>query len=214
MKMENVVEVKMGKEYILMGDISGSMSQKDPKCGGHTRYAYMLEKFQNFIKQAEDFDECGPTVILFGEDVHTYEETTLEKLMKESDIQSPTFEAFTNLDKAIEQAYKIHKDKKNELHDEGKIHPGTVCMIFTDGQPSNKPAVERVIVKIANSLDREDEFNIYILTVGTIDAPLQDYLDNLHDGLEDQLTQDFDIIHINELEKTKFTSAVKGHEDA
>lgn len=212
--MDNVVEVKADREYILIGDISGSMSAKDPKCGGETRYKYMLEKFKNFIKQAEDFDPHGPCVILFGEDVHTFEDTTLEKISKDLIFNDPNFESFTNLDKALEEAYRLHRAKKGEFAKEGKLHPGTVCMVFTDGQPTNKAAVERVIVRIANAIDREDEFNIYILTVGTIEPSLKDYLDNLHDGLESQLTQDFDIIHINEIEKTKFMTAVKGHENA
>ncbi len=205
--MQNI-EINPNREYILIGDISGSMNQSDKKCFGATRYNFMIEKFQQFIKQAEEYDPTGPDVILFGEKVHIFPDTTLETIKNE--FGKPVFEGFTFLDKAINAAYKLHRDKKSAFAKERKFHPGTICMIFTDGAPTNQMAVEEAIVNIANSIDREDEFNIYILTVGTIDGALQNWLDHLHDGLEPRLKQDFDIIHVNELELVDFFTAVKG----
>lgn len=202
------IEINPNKEYILAGDISASMSSVEAKCAGLSRYKYMIEKFQSFIKAAEDFDPHGPTVILFGERVHTYPDTTLEKLMDSKDILDPRFEGYTNLDLAISEAYRLHKEKKREMAAAGKLHPGTVMLVFTDGEPTNRLAVEKILVRIANEIDREEEFQVVFLTVGDITAELKAYLEGLHDDLESKLTKDYDIFHVAELDKTSFLGAV------
>lgn len=212
----NSLEIDPNKEYILGGDISASMSTPDALCGGQIRYAYMLEKFKQFIKIAEDFDEHGaPTVILFGEKVHVYEHMKLEKIA--ADLENVTFEGFTNLELLIKKAWDLHKEDKIELAKEKKIHPGTQLLVFTDGAPTARMAVEREIARIISAIDREDEFQISILTVGTIDHGLQSWLDELHDKMEDKSInpRDFDIIHVSKLEGTTFLGAVAAnrHED-
>ena len=213
--MQNL-EIQLGKEYHLGGDISMSMETVDPLCGGNKRYDYMIEKFQSFIKEASDLDEHGaPTVLLFGETVHVYEHMTLDKV--KSKLENVKFEGFTNLHLLIEESYKLHREDKSELAREKKVHPGTQLMIFTDGDPSNKPAVERIISKIINEIDQEEEFQINILTVGTISTALRSWLDGLHDKMEDKTInpRDFDIIHVSKLEQTAFLAAVQAnrHED-
>ena len=207
--LPSVIEIDPNKEYILCGDISGSMSTPDHNCGGQRRFDYMLEKFQLFVKTAEDFDAHGaPTVLLFGEKVHVYKDTkaeTIEKILPKID-----FEGFTYIHLCLEKAYELHLDEKREAAKQKKFHPGTVVFIFTDGAPSNRPAVERTLVDIANRIEREDEFQISFLTVGTINADLASYLKNLHDGLEDKIKTGYDIIHIDRLENVTFMGAVKG----
>lgn len=201
------VEVNPNKCYILIGDISVSMQERDPRCAGLSRYDYMLEKFKLFISQASEFDEHGEVdVILFGERVHVFKEVTLEKIG--SKLNRIGYEGMTNLDKALESAYELHLEEKKEMKSEGKIHPGTVCFVFTDGAPTNKRAVEQVIVDIANHITKEDEFNITFLTVGSVPADLNYWLNGLHDSLESRLTQDFDIFHCEKLEDVDFLSAV------
>lgn len=205
-------EVNPNKEYILCGDISASMQTVDQKCADNSRYKYMLEKFKSFIKASEDFDPHGASIILFGEKTHNYPDTTLEKLEKDRILDKIDFEGFTNIHLAIDDAYKIHKEKKSEFANEGKVHPGTICMIFTDGDPTNRLAVERTIIQIANEIDREEEFQIVFLTVGTISHELKSYLDGLHDTLEKKLTKDYDIFHVLELDKTSFLSVAAANQ--
>lgn len=205
--MKNL-EIDPNKCYILAGDISASMASVDPKCGGNSRYDYMLEKFQQFIKKSEDFDPHGPTVMLFGEKVTVYPETNLEVV--KSKLTNINFEGFTNTDKLIDQAYEKHKEEKREYAADKKFHPGTILLIFTDGAATNRLAVERSIIRIANEIDREDEFTITFLTVGQRDHSLNQFLENLHENIEKQLKQDFDIVHVEELEKVDFMGAVAG----
>ncbi len=207
--MINNIEINPNKEYILAGDISASMTTKDQACGGNTRYNYMLEKFQSFIKTAEDFDEHGaPTVMLFGERVHTYEHIKFETIG--SQLQNIGFEGFTNLHLVIEEAYKLYREDKSELAREKKFHPGMQLLIFTDGAPTNMAAVERIIAKIINEIDNEEDFQINFLIVGTLEPQLKQWLDGLHDKMEDKSInpRDLDIIHISKLEDTSFLGAV------
>lgn len=203
--MQNI-EIDPNKQYILCGDISGSMDSVDAKCGGQTRYKYMLEKFQNFIKTSEDFDPDGPTVLLFGENVHTFKNTNLEAV--KSKLENVTFEGFTNTHQVLIEAFCLHKAEKSELAKQSKAHPGTIVLVFTDGAPTNRAALEREIVAIANHIDRDDEFSIGFLTVGTVPQDLKDFLVHLDDELKGKAK--YDIVDVKELESVSFMKAVEG----
>lgn len=201
--MENI-ELNCNRQYILAGDISASMNQKDHECAGLSRYNYMLEKFKSFIKSAEDFDADGVTVITYGENVKVYRNTTLDNVDKYLD--NPNFEGFTNTHLVVEEAYNLHREEKRELKKTDNKHPGTVLFIFTDGEPTNQAALERVIVKIANEVESDDEFSIGFLTVGTISKELNQYLEKLDDGLKNKTK--YDIVGVKKLENVTFLQAV------
>jgi len=202
--MQNI-EIDPNKQYLLAGDISASMDFKDPKCSGLTRYEYMLEKFKAFIKISEDYDPDGPTIILFGEHVKVFRNTNLAAV--ESKLAKIEFEGFTNTDKVIDEAFKLHKEEKTELKKQGKTHPGSVLMLFTDGAPTNRAAVGRSIIEIANAIDNRDEFSIIFLTVGSIASDLQDWLTMIDDNLKGAK---YDIVDVKALEDITFLGAVKG----
>ena len=203
------LEIDPNKEYFLAGDISASMTERDPECGGLSKYEYMLEKFESFIKTAEDYDEHGAaTVLLFGEKVTVYEDVKLEDI--KSKLRKVSFEGMTMTHEVIDEAYAIHRAKKKEYAREKKLHPGSRLLIFTDGAATNRKAVMESIVDIANTIDSEDEFQITFLTVGSIDRNLRDFLDKLHDDIEQYLKQDFDIVHIDKLEDVSFLTSVSG----
>jgi hypothetical protein len=197
------IEIDPNMQYILAGDISVSMSDKDPLCAGLDKYQYMLEKFKLFIKEAEDFDADGVTVMLFGEKVTTFRNTKYEDVANKLDKIS--YEGYTNTHKVIEDAWALHLEEKRNLARDGKLHPGTVLFIFTDGAPTNRAAVERAIVSITKAVDRHDEFNIGFLTVGTIPENLGDWLDALDDDLKEAK---YDIVNVSKLEDVNFLKAV------
>lgn len=199
------IEIDPNKQYILAGDISGSMDSTDSKCGGLTRYNYMLEKFKSFIKISEDYDPDGPTVILFGEHVHVFRNTNLQAI--DEKLSKVSFEGFTNTDKVIDEAFKLHREEKAELAKAGKAHQGSVLMLFTDGAPTNRAAVGRSIITVANTIDVREEFSIIFLTVGTIAPDLQDWLTMIDDNLKEAK---LDIVDVKAIEDVTFLSAVKG----
>lgn len=200
--MTNQIELNPNMQYILAGDISASMAACDTKCGGQQRYAYMIEKFKAFIKEAEDFDPDGPTVMLFGENVHVFENTTLEQVdIKLSNIN---FEGFTNTDKVVTTAWNLHKREKADFAHDGKAHPGTTLFIFTDGDPTNRAALVRAITMVVENIDREDEFNIGFILVGSVMPELRTYLNSL----DDELGLKYDIVGVTEIEGLSFLAAV------
>jgi hypothetical protein len=212
--MENL-EINPNMEHVLCGDISASMETRDPVCGGNTRYEYMLEKFKMFIKTAQDFDEHGaPTVMLFGENVQVFDHVTLNDI--EHKLASPNFEGFTNLHLVLEEAYKLHREEKSELAQKREVHAGTCVLVFTDGEPTNRPAVERLLLRIVNEIDREDEFQIHFLIVGSPTIQIEKWLKSLHDNMENRALnpRDFDIIHVSALEDTTFLGllTLKNHD--
>lgn len=200
----NKIELNPNMQYILCADISASMQTCDPKCANQSRYDYMIEKFRSFIKEAEDFDPDGPSIILFGENVHLFPNVTFDKI--DQHLKNIKFEGFTNTDLALKTAWEQHKQEKSQLSKQGKSHQGTVVFIFTDGQPTNQNALERIIIEISNSVDREDEFNIGFVLVGTIDVQLQDYLNKLDDGLSSKAK--YDIVGKTQIEGLTFLKAV------
>jgi hypothetical protein len=198
-------EVNPNKEYFLAGDISASMQTVDPACGGVSRYEYMLESFQSFIKSAEDFDQHGaPTILLFGKDVYVHEHAKYETVANL--LNNPRFEGLTNIDLVINVAWNKHCEEKEEARTKGEKHPGSVLLVFTDGAPTNRMATERAIVSIAGKVTSAEEFNITFLTVGTLEPSLQKFLEDLHENLENSRTK-YDIFHIERLENTSFLTA-------
>jgi hypothetical protein len=200
----NTLELNPNKQYILCGDISASMQSQDPKCGGQSRYAYMLEKFKSFITESKDFDPDGPIVLMFGENVYLYAVPTLDSI--DSKLTNPVFEGFTNTHLVVGKAWEIHQHEKSLLKKEGKSHAGTVVMLFTDGQPTNQAALERKIIEIANTIDNDEEFSIGFILVGTIDSNLRAYLDKIDDGLTGKVK--YDIVGTTEIEGLTFLKAV------
>lgn len=201
----NNIEIDPNKQYILAGDISGSMTQQDSKCAGLQRYDYMVEKFRSFIKISEDYDPDGPTIILFGEKVTVFRNTTLAAI--ESKLTRIDFEGFTHTNLVIDEAFKLHREEKVELAKQGKAHQGTVLMIFTDGAPTNRAAVARSIINVANTIDTREEFSIIFLTVGMIAPDLKDWLVMIDDNLKEAK---LDIVDVKALEEVSFLGAVKG----
>lgn len=201
------IEVNPNREYYFALDISASMSATDLKCDGLSRYQYVLDKFKKFAKIAEEYDQHeGITVFLFGEKVQMFPETKFENVS--SKLDKVDFEGQTNLHLLLNDAFDQHLKEKRDLANEKKPCIGTQLLVFTDGEPSNRARVSREIVRIANSIDREDEFNITFLTVGTISRELKQYLDGLHDNIKNEIKAGFDIIHIMEADNTDFIKAV------
>lgn len=196
------IEINPNKEYILAGDISASMSNPDQRCDGLSRYNYMLEKFKSFVKIACDFDpHGGPTVMLFGQHVKVFEHTNLATI--DNELSKVVFEGLTNTDLLLDKAFEEHREEKGELAQKGQVHPGTCLMVFTDGVPTNLPAVERAVLRIANNIDRQDEFDIVFLTVGTVDDKTSTFLKNLQSGTK------FNIVSVKELDNVSFLAATE-----
>lgn len=194
------VEIKPNSDYILAWDISASMQTSDSKTGGLSRYQYQLEKSKQFLAEATKYDPDGVDVILFGMGVQTFQNITPADV--DAKLGKVNFEPATQTHLAIQAAYDLHKAKKAQ-------DPSTqsVLFLFTDGEPSDQKAVESTIKNISNSLERDEEFSIGVLTVGEITPGLQNWLTKLDDDLKGAK---YDIVDVKALDEVSFIEAVVG----
>lgn len=200
--MQNL-EVSLDREYILAGDISSSMGTIDARCANLGRYQYMLEKFKSFIQRTSDFDEHGGcTIMLFGQHVHKYEHANLS--LVDDKLNRIEFEGLTMTDLLLDEAFDEHNEERVKMLGEKKVHPGTTLMIFTDGDPTDRGAVERSIIKIENKIEIDTEFKIIFLTVGTVSPTLRSFLGRLVTNSKKK------IVSVFELEEVNFISAASG----
>lgn len=192
----NNLELNKGDNFIFAIDVSGSMGATD--CPGNmSRIDFLKEKVVLFAQEASKWDEDGIDVLTFGHQINKYQGVTSEKAR--TVISGLTAnEGATNTAQVVQEAYALHKAGGYEQ---------TVLFVATDGSPSDREAVKKVIIDITNDVKDEREFNISFLTVGRIDAGLQAFLT----GLDDDLTgAKYDIVDVKELESIDFMGAFMG----
>ncbi len=187
----NNLELNQGDDFIIALDVSASMQATDTPTGA-TRYDFSLEKTKLFIGEAGKYDTDGVSVYLFGQKLTTFKDVTAGAADKVP--TAPVFEMATQTHLVINEAWNEHKAAANEQ---------TTLMIVTDGVPSDKQAVKDAIVRIANEMKDEREFNIIFLTVGG-DVGAAEYIQNLDDNLKEAK---HDIVGSARLEDIEFVSA-------
>jgi Mg-chelatase subunit ChlD len=194
----NNLELNKGDDFIIALDISASMQANDCP-GGLSRTAYVLEQFGVFVKEASKWDTDGVSVYAFGVNVHKLPDVLEADLDAAIDtVKNKPYEGATMTHKLISEAFKEHKERKNEQ---------TVLMVFTDGEPSDDTAVFKVIADITNQVADEREFNIAFITVGNRTPGLQAFLSKLDDNLPGAK---YDIVDVKALEEVDFYKAFDG----
>ena len=164
----------------------------------------MLEKFKSFMQTTADFDKHGGcTVFLFGQNITKYEHADITTVNRK--LQNVNFESLTMTDNLIKEAFEEHQEEQDKAVKEDEKHPGSVLMIFTDGEPTNMPEVERAIFKIAETIISEDEFQIIFLTVGTVGLEVKRFLQRL-ENLKSR--RGFKIVTVHELQNVDFISSL------
>ena len=190
------LELNKGDNFILCGDVSGSMAEKDCP-GGLARIDYMKEQFRTFASAASDWDEDGIDLITFGHQVKVFPNVSADKALEIINGMAAS-EASTDTAGAIKKAYARHKETGSEQ---------TFCMIFTDGEPADRKAVQNEIIRITNDVKSEKEFRLLFLSVGKISSSLQAFLTGLDDDLKGAK---HDIVDVKAIESVDFMAAVAG----
>lgn len=189
------LELNKGDQFIIGLDISGSMGATDCP-GGLSRINYTLETLKTFVREAAKWDPDGVSFYPFGVQCHAYPDMQPDDI--DAKLVGIRLEGATMTHLAIAAAYAEHKSKKNEQ---------TFLMVFTDGEPSDPPAVQKAIVDITNDVKDEKEFRIAFLTVGNRTPGLNAWLTELDDALPGAK---YDIVDVKRLEEVDFMAAVDG----
>lgn len=191
----NNLELHKGDNFIFGIDVSGSMATND--CPGNMqRIDFLKEKIKQFVVEASKYDDDGIDIITFGHQLNVKHGITAENVAI-IDLLHAT-EAATQTAELIAKAYDLHKVGGYDR---------TVLFVATDGEPSDREAVKRVIIDITNAIKDPGEFNISFLTVGVINPGLRRFLT----ALDDDLTgAKYDIVDVKSLEEVDFMTAFVG----
>jgi Mg-chelatase subunit ChlD len=157
-------------DFIVGLDASGSMATPSVRFPGKTRWQEAQESILGIAMALEKFDSDGIDVVIFGGSVELVEGVTSAKVAEVFASRSPR--GSTPLHQAC--AKVVEKQRRS-----GK---NTVAIIFTDGEPDDRAAVEKVIVDASNSLDRDEQLTFLFVQVGD-DHAASKYLDHLDDEL-------------------------------
>lgn len=164
-------------DFIVGLDASGSMASPSKRRPGKTRWEEAQETILGIALGLEKYDADGIDVVVFGGGVNLIEGVTSAKVAEIFTSRGPR--GSTPLAEAL--SVVVNKQKAT-----GK---NTVAIIFTDGEPDDKAAAERVITDAANALEKDEALTFLFVQIGD-DAGASKYLDHLDDGI----TAKFDIV--------------------
>lgn len=169
-------------DFRVIVDASGSMGTEDMP-GGRSRWKYMQETAEAFARDVAKFDSDGLDVIVFGgAGIQQYNGVDAAKVREIFNDREPR--GSTPLHLALDAAFTRGKQSNKPQFN----------LVFTDGEPDDRIAVERMIVKQANSQERDEDCTVLFVQVGT-DSGAAHYLQHLDDDLQSKGAK-FDIVDV------------------
>lgn len=179
-------------DFIVCVDASGSMGTEDMK--GRSRWAYMQETAESFVRDMGKLDSDGLGFVVFsGSNIESFDGVTVDKV---SEIFKNHFpRGGTPLAEALQAALKLA----------GKSDKKDFIIVFTDGVPDDKDAAARVIRDASNKQETDDALTILFVQVG-YDADASRFLKKLDDDLGGCKFDIVDAKTIDEAEKFATTA--------
>lgn len=178
-------------------DISGSMSTKD--CNGASRYSFAKGWVATLVQEAEAFDDDGPTVGFFDDQLQVFENTTFKKVEVVFAKMGPR--GSTDTAQLIRSRCGDYLDKRlgvkgtkggwlskgtPDIPADPKVKP-RIIVVITDGVPDNEPALEKEIISVTKRMTEggltKDDLVITFVQVGYA-ANAKVFLERLNNGLE------------------------------
>lgn len=167
-------------DFIIGLDASGSMASLSTRFSGKTRWQEGQELIIGMAGVLAGFDADGIDVITFGQKIELFENTTADKVAQVLATVSP----YGGTPTAEALAKIVAKQKTT-----GK---NTVAVIFTDGEPNDRAAVEKVIVDATQGLEKDEALTFLFVQIGS-DANATAFLQHLDDDLQGRGAK-FDIV--------------------
>jgi len=179
-------------DFIVAVDASGSMGTEDMK--GRSRWAYMQETAESFVRDMGKIDSDGIGLVVFsGSNIESFDGVTVDKVSEVFKNRSPR--GGTPLAEALTAALKLA----------GKSDKKDFIIVFTDGVPDDKEAAMRVIREASNKQETDDALTILFVQVG-YDADAGRFLKKLDDDLTGCKFDIVDAKTIDEAEKFATTA--------
>ncbi len=162
------------RDYTLIIDRSGSMSQKD-QVGGRSRWAAARESTYALAAKCDALDADGLTLYVFGSRFRRYDGVGAERVAQVFEENEPC--GGTDLAGVLQHAFESYFARKAK----GQARPETI-LVVTDGEPDDRRAVIRTIVDASRRIDRDEELALSIVQVGK-DPEARRFLKLLDDEL-------------------------------
>ncbi|MCW6035112.1 hypothetical protein K4A83_02340 [Spirulina subsalsa FACHB-351] len=148
------------RDYTLIIDKSGSMSQIDPRVG-KSHWEIMQESTLALAIQCEMFDPDGITVYVFSGRFRRYDHVTSDRVARIFQENTPT--GHTGLCSALEDALHSYFERKAL----GQSKPnGETFLVVTDGNIKDRGRLIRLILDASQRIERDDELAISFIQVG------------------------------------------------
>ena len=174
MSTNSIIE---NRDYTLMIDKSSSMATSDTP-DGKTRWEIAQESTVALAKKCEEIDPDGITVYLFSGRFRRYDNVTSEKVSRIYTENEPM--GRTDLASVLEDGLENFFQRKaaNQTKENGETF-----LIITDGEPTDRKALIRLIIDATQKIDRDEELAISLIQVGR-DKKATAFLKALDDQLQ------------------------------
>lgn len=176
-KVALTAETASEYDFVIGLDASGSMASPSTRYSGKSRWQEAQETIYGLASILGQFDTDGIDIVVFGGGVEVFEGVTADKVASIFAGRSPR--GSTPLAEAIQKIDALNSDGKK-----------AVAIIFTDGEPDDRPAAEAAILAAAGKLENDEDFTILFVQIGN-DAGAAKFLAHLDDGLT---SAKFDIV--------------------
>lgn len=182
----NANSILENRDYTLMIDKSSSMATSDTP-DGKTRWEIAQESTVALAKKCEEIDPDGITVYLFSGRFRRYDNVTSEKVTRIYTENEPM--GRTDLASVLEDGLENFFQRKAANQTKAN---GETFIIITDGEPTDRKALIRLIIEATQKIDRDEELAISLIQVGH-DKKATAFLKALDDQLQSAGAK-FDIV--------------------
>jgi len=182
----NANSILENRDYTLMIDKSSSMATSDTP-DGKTRWEIAQESTVALAKKCEEIDPDGITVYLFSGRFRRYDNVTSEKVSRIYQENEPM--GRTDLASVLEDGLENFFQRKAANQTKAN---GETFIIITDGEPTDRKAIIRLIIEATQKMERDEELAISLIQVGQ-DKKATAFLKALDDQLQSAGAK-FDIV--------------------
>jgi hypothetical protein len=186
-----MIMTDLKRDYVLIIDKSGSMSEKDCP-GGKSRWDYCQESTFALCSKMDTLDPDGVDLYVFASNFKKYPNTTADKVKQVFVENDPS--GSTALDLVLRDAFSSRKG-------------ATTIIVVTDGEPNDKAAVARLITEESNKLEKDEDLAISFIQVGK-NEDAKNYLKSLDDDLKLAKFDIVDTVTFDDMENMTLTEVL------
>lgn len=174
--MTATVESLQNRDFTIIIDRSGSMATRESN--GKSRWEICQETTFALASKVEKFDPDGLTLYTFASKFNKKDNVTSDKVKQVFLENDPN--GSTALHLVLKDAFDsfLSRKKAGQLKENGEI-----IIVVTDGEPDDKEAVAKEIIRVTKGMDKDEELGILFAQVGN-DGGARAFLKSLDDDLE------------------------------